>query len=261
MKTHPTRAALTVALASLLGLSGCDLLNQTSAVTGLAPSVDASDLQLRYSPSLEQLGAHFCPKLIAGAEFVCTPLLGSAPAKSAMGFEFGIGLAVANPNEIPIPALDVLLGLTLFQASDTESLGSICVSMCGDDDPDCDGTPKADACTAGTGGGINDIGDFVSALPGLIDDIASGKALDELKKNTIAAGGDVRFDLAFTLGIDQALSVFEKLALPFVESLISGSKPTLDVPVSAKGAFFFNLPAVGRLGVDYGPLDSTWSLL
>ena len=34
----------------------------------------------------------------------------------------------------------------------------------------------------------------------------------------------------------------------------------MSVPVSAEGSVYFNLPVVGRLGVAYGPLTSTWQI-
>ena len=45
---------------------------------------------------------------------------------------------------------------------------------------------------------------------------------------TIAAGGDVILDLSFMLGVDQALGVFEKTALAYVEDLLAGGEALPD---------------------------------
>ena len=61
----------------------------------------------------------------------CTIGLGSPPPQSQLVFEFGVPVTIKNPNNIPIPALDILLALKLFPGQGAEALGSVCVSMCG----------------------------------------------------------------------------------------------------------------------------------
>ena len=115
---------------------------------------------------------------VTALALLCAIVLGSPPPRDRLVFEFGTTITVANPNNIPIPALDVLLALKLFQGQDTEGLGAVCLSMCGANDPACTGAPKAGACTAG-GPGIRTLNDFVSAVPGLISGLASGAATQE----------------------------------------------------------------------------------
>jgi len=257
--------ALTATLTAL-ALGGCDqLLEQLQNgqdPSELAPTVEVGALELRSEPSLEQLGAYYCPKVINDplVSLGCAVTLGSPPPKSTLVFEFGIVVNIHNPNDIPVPALDVLLALTLFDDVNAEALGAICVSLCGTDDPSCDGQPRPGACED-QGDDIRSIDDFVARIPGLIADLASGQAAEELQKSTIAAGGDVSLDLGFVLGVDQALTVFEKTALTYVENLLAGRSASLTVPVRADGTVYFRLPVLGRLGVDFGPFRSTWEIL
>ena len=97
-------------------------------------------------------------------------------------------------------------------------------------------------------------------LPGLIAGLVSGAVQNELRKSTIAAGGDVHLDLAFALGIDQALRVLEKAARNVVNELLAGKQVSLDIPVTASGTVFVSLPAVGRLGVGFGPIQTVWKI-
>jgi hypothetical protein len=258
---------LAALFALTLSLPSCDVLldrlNQLPAATPeLAPEVQVGGLTLRHSPSIEELAAYYCPEVIDDPLVAvgCAVALGPRPPKSTLAFEFGVTLTIHNPNDIPVPTADVLLALSLFEGADAEALGAICVSLCGGDDPSCDGTPKPGACLA-TQDDILTVDDFIAAIPGLIADIASGRAEEELKKSVILAGGDITLDLAFVLGVDQALGVFEKTALKYVEDELAGRSGALSVPVSAEGTIFFDLPVLGRLGVGYGPFKTSWNLL
>lgn len=242
---------------ALLGCGLLDLIDQPGSTT--PPKVTASALELRQRPTIYQLAQYYCPQVVSDAvvRATCSLVLGPPPPTSALGFSFGLKLTLENPNQIPIPALDVLLALTLFDGQQAEALGAVCLSMCGANDPGCDGRPKAGACES-TQPTITKLQDVQARVPGLISDVLSGKALDELRKSTIPAGGNVLIDLTFQLGLDQALRVFQKTALLYVQDLLAGRNAQLMVPVAAHGTVFFDLPVLGRFGVGYGPLRSTW---
>lgn len=256
-----TRPWLTPLIA--LSLASCDeLLNQLPGATPeLAPEVRVGALELRHGPGIGELAAYYCPRVIDDplVSVGCAVALGAPPPRSQLAFEFGITINIHNPNDVPVPTADVLLGLTLFEGRDAEALGAICVSLCGQDDPECDGSPRPGACQLRQDD-ILTLEDFIASIPGLIADIASGRAEEELRKSTILAGGDISLNLAFILGIDQALGVFEKTALAYVEAELEGRSGSLAIPVSASGTVFFDLPVLGRLGVGYGPYGSTWNV-
>lgn len=244
-------------------LASCGLLEGLTNETGSTtpPGVQASALALRRRPTITQLGAYYCPLVVDDSvvRLGCAVIIGSPPPPSELQFQFGINIDIHNPNEVPVPALDVLLALTLFEDQSAEALGAICVSMCGSEDPTCDGRPKPGACES-TQQDIRTLDDFTNRIPSLIEDLVTGRAEQELRKSLIAARGDVHLDLAFSLGIDQALRVLQKVALQFVNDMLSGRNATLAVPVAAEGTVFFKLPVVGRVGVAYGPLKSAWQI-
>lgn len=247
---------------SFASLSGCGLINDLLGQEGQTPpTVEASQLQLRRRPTVMQLAAYYCPQVIDDAivRASCFVILGSPPPSTALIFEFGVSINIKNPNNVPVPALDVLLALTLFQGQGAEAVGAVCLSMCGAQDPTCNGQPKPGACESSQND-IRTLDDFQARIPGLISDVISGQAIDELRKSTIPAAGDVRLDLGFQLGIDQALRVFQKTAVVYVQDLLAGRQAALSVPVTATGTVFFNLPVLGRFGVGYGPLTTTWNI-
>jgi len=76
----------------------------------------------------------------------------------------------------------------------------------------------------------------------------------------LLAGGDISLNLAFILGVDEALNVFQKTAKAYVEAELNGGTGSLAIPVAASGTVFFDLPVLGRLGVGYGPFGTTWNV-
>ncbi|MFO0579968.1 MAG: hypothetical protein U1A78_38845 [Polyangia bacterium] len=256
-------------LATAPSLTGCALVNQVlsgqggAAARAVLPNVQAGQPSLVRSPSLQSLAAYYCPTVVQDqiVRLGCTVALGPQPARDLLVFEFGVPITIANPNNVPIPALDVLLGLKLFPGQNSEGLGSVCVSLCGANAASCTGTPQPGACQA-TNGGIKNLSDFVSAIPGLIAGLASGSIQNELRKSMIPAGGDVRLNLTFPLGIDQALRLIQNVAAPLVTQLAKRQGGGgLDIPVAAEGTVYVNMPVVGKQGIPFGPMQSNWRVL
>jgi hypothetical protein len=278
---NPTRVrfwlsgALGVLLvASLAVTSGCAELNQMlrqvegvgggggGAAKALNPTVSASPMQLVRYPTMRQLGAYYCPVVIRDqiARLGCAVALGPQPPRDQLVFQFSTTITVKNPNNIPVPALDILVALKLFNGQAAEGIGAVCMSMCGTQDPSCTGQAKPGACTAG-GPGIRTVNDFVAAVPGLIAGLASGAVQSELRKSQIAARGDVSLNLTFSLGIDQALRIIEKVVGNLVQDQLQRRNAALEIPVSGEGTVFVQLPIVGRVGVGFGPLQTSWRIL
>lgn len=261
-------AAFMLLLPCLVGAPGCNMLNQLFSNNGPAaqpakrPTVVATPMALQRSPTLMQLAAYYCPYVITDqiARLGCTVALGSAPPREALVFQFGTGITVQNPNNIPVPALDVLVAMKLFSGSQTEGLAAICVSMCGGNEPGCTGAPKPGACSS-SNHDIRNINDFVQRIPGLIEGLVTGQVQNELRKSTIAAGGNIHLNLAFSLGIDQMLRVVQKVAQFYVQELMQRRSTALVIPVSGEGTVFVQLPALGRIGVGFGPLQTSWRIL
>ncbi|HMU38058.1 MAG TPA: hypothetical protein PKE31_03520 [Pseudomonadota bacterium] len=266
------RFVVSCCLLSLIGFSsGCSMFNRmmTDAMgrkineaRANPPVVTAGSPQLVRAPTLAALAAYYCPQVVTDRllRLGCTVAVGAPPSQQQLEFEFAVPVTIKNPNNVPVPALDVLLALKLFPGQNAEALGSVCISMCGANEPSCTGQAKPGACTAGNGG-IKTAADFVRAIPGLIVGLANGTLLNEIKKSLIPAGGDVHLNLAFPLGIDQALRVIQNVIQPVVESLVRKQRSSLEIPVAAEGTVFVNLPVIGRLGVPFGPIQSVWRVM
>jgi len=255
-----------LALALLL-MPACDLGKQIlqselpqQVAEELDPDVTLDPPVLVRGPSLLQVGAYYCPTVINDpiVEISCGLVLGAPPPKSQMEFEFSLPLTIANPNDIPIPTVDVLVALAVFEGAQQEEVGALCVSMCTEDTPDCDGTPSGPNACQDDEDTINSVEDFKERLPGLISDLLTGKTLEELKNWEVPQGGDVKLNMTFTLGIDPAISIFEKVALQYVEALLAGTDTRMEVPIEGSGAVFFRLPIAGKIAVNYGPVKGTW---
>lgn len=255
--------ALTVGLIA----GGCDLgVQLLESQTGqqlaeeLDPNVTLANPTLVRGPSLFQLAAYYCPTIIDDpvVSVTCAITLGAPPPKSDLEFEFSIPLRIENPNDIPVPAVDILVAMTVFEGAQAQEVGALCISMCTEDNPNCDGKPTDPNACKDDEETINSVDDFEQRLPGLISDVLTGKAIEEIKKWDVPQGGDINLDLTFTLGVDPAIAVFERVALQYVEALLSGRSTRMEVPISARGSVFFRLPLAGKIGVEYGPAKGVW---
>lgn len=259
-------------LASVLSASGCAEINRVmnnlgvggaaGAVKAINPTVTASPVQLSRYPSMRLLASYYCPIVITdtAARLGCSIILGAPPPREQLVFEFGTNITIQNPNNFPVPALDVLLSMKLFQGQGAESLGGVCLSLCGSNEPSCNGQPKPGACTA-NGPNIRTMRDVISAVPGLIMGLASGAVQNELRKNSIAARGNVQLTLTFAMGIDQTLRVIQRVMPSLVQSMLGKKQVTLEIPVSAEGTVFVQLPGLGRVGVGFGPFGTVWRVI
>ena len=115
-KTARSLSALLL-LPVLFLLSSCEFLDALGQNVENPPTVQASALQMTRRPSVTQLAAYYCPTVITDStlRLLCTVTLGSPPPTSQLAFHFGIHILITNPNNVPVPALDVLLALGQFR--------------------------------------------------------------------------------------------------------------------------------------------------
>lgn len=265
MLDSDVRFPILLVLVAALALPGCDALCSqldlgaaSCPLPADAPEVSVTHLSLLDAPEPKALAANYCADYFGLiGQIGCEAALGGAPSKSDLGFTFGVGLTMSNPVDVPVPATDVLIELTLFD-DDAAALGSVCVTLCGAGNPNCDGSPKPGACD--TSGGIDSWGEAAAAVPSLISGIATGELGDDLQKSSVPAGGDVNLGLAFTLGIDAALDVIGGAADRFMDDAVLGGDLGIAIPVVVSGEVFFDVPSAGRVGVPFGPFESTWQV-
>ncbi len=174
-------------------LGGCELLD--TGFTGIPgqgpepPSASLRTVALTESPTTGNLAAYFCADFAAGNVLgvgACQAFFGAAPAKVDLKFGFELVFDMANPNSFPVPLVELLLGLKVFEGRDAAELGAVCVSFC---------DPQAEDCGAGLGcrdpgKTVRDIEDFVPTIDDLINiavKAANGTLDDNLKFRVIPA--------------------------------------------------------------------------
>ncbi len=284
-----TRLLSAVALAAALPLAGCELL-EGEGIGGVEPpdppSAELRTVALLERPSNTQLGAWYCHDFADGnflAETGCEVAFGRRPNKPDLKFVFEISFDLGNPNGFPIPMVEILLALNVFEGVDQAALGAICVSFC---DPangaDCD-LAREDACQP-PDKTVRGVEDFLPTVDDLIriandavtgelfedenlsfrvipaagvDQCAEGQAGDEL---TGECPGRAEAFVRFELGIDAMLGILEVVAQDSVDEVLEGDAPAFDIPYSALGTLFFNVPVLGRHAIEFGPHTGVWSL-
>ena len=265
MLANEFRFPMVLVLLAPLALSGCDALcaqlalgEASCSLPADAPEVSVTHLSLLDAPEPKALAANYCSDYFGPiAGIGCEAALGGTPTKSDLGFTFGMGLQMSNPVDVPVPATDVLVELTLFDDG-AAALGRVCVTLCSADNPHCEGVPRLAACDSSEV--IDSWSEAASALPSLISDIATGELSTELQKSSLPAGGDIHLGLAFTLGVDAALEVIGGASEHFMDDALLGGELGIAIPVTVSGKVFFDLPSAGRIGVPFAPFESTWQV-
>ncbi len=264
------------ALAALLMLStaGCPLVSGdggdgSGATLPVMPGAELRAVDLTERPSYEMLGAFYCHDFASGnvlAEIGCETAFGAAPARQSLTFGFTTTFELSNDNDFPIPLLEMLLALDVFEGTGQAALGAVCVSFC--EDPESGDCEMPDEPCKAPDNEVDGIEDFVPTIDDLID-VAVGAINGEdplgdfdsnLGLRFIPAKGNTETAVRFELDLDAMLGLVSELLDQSSSELLRGQTPTFDIPFSAQGSLFFDLPILGRNALGYGPLDGAWSL-
>ena len=228
------QVVLLVSLAFLL--SGCALLENAAGVIP-KPTMTYRQASLVNSPSSSQLLAYYCPSLLGSG--ICSPVLGAAPAKQDLRFDFALDFTVENPTDIDIPTMSLLVATSLFQNEpEVQELGLTCVRFCDDGDASCAAQSAEEACGAGDQLNIDSFDDFVSsATDGLLEGADEG--LDAAYASnfgikTIPANGSQDMQVVFTLGLDPMLNILGKVTDDYVDSYVKNGSAEVEIPYSVR---------------------------
>ena len=265
-------ARLAGAATLALLLPGCPLLggDGSSLRTPEPPTAALRVVNLTSQPRNQELAAYFCSDLVGGnvlTDAACVSAFGRSPLRTDLVFSFELVFDLGNPNDFPIPLVEILLALDVFEGNDAAQLGAVCISFCDPEAEDCV-QAGADACLA-PDKEVSSLEDFVPTLDDLIRigvQAATGTLDDNLKFRYIPAVSDdgtpgaaearVRFDL----GLTAMLGILETVALGSTSDLLAGRAPSFDIPYNVRGSVFFDVPVLGRHALSYGPIDGVWSL-
>ena len=61
-------------------------------------------------------------------------------------------------------------------------------------------------------------------------------------------------------GVDAALDVIGAAADRFMDDAVADGSLGIAIPVMVSGKVFFDLPGAGRIGVPFGPFETTWQV-
>jgi hypothetical protein len=245
-------------------LLGCAVLGGCEQLEGIldvqAPKAALNRLDLVKNPTVNQMAGWGCEEILG--ELFCENTLGlNTPNKNQMQFSFDIVFDLTNPNDnLPIPLVETLLGFTAFDAA---NLGSICVSFCDPEVEDCD--PTVNAVGACDPKGANDVDSPADLIPTVEDLLELGEAvaegeLDNGDWRVIKGGQTLESHIQFDLGIDPFLDIADELIEQAVDDAVDGRKIVLDIPFTAEGTLFFDVPELGREAIGFGPFDDVWTL-
>ena len=167
--------ARTLCAGVALLLCSCDALEGLEGAvdeTPQPPTAEFNRLDLTARPSNDQLGAWFCVDLAPDLPLIserdlCIDFFGPVPEKTDLKFSFDLVFDLGNPNGFPIPLVELLLALSVFEGADQSELGAICVSFC---DPEQGTCPDqgAEACRPADKE-INGIEDFIPTTDELLE--------------------------------------------------------------------------------------------
>jgi hypothetical protein len=254
---------LTMLVSSLM--LGCDFLLPGDGEPGFgslfkAPKVELQQAALTEYPGVGELGAWYCPELIGGGGAIaCDLLLGPAPYEEDMQFLFQVGIDVENPNSYPLPAVELLVSLTLFPDVADQTLGAICLGFCDENDLDCSPEPLAGQCSSDEPELVT-IEDFGAAALNLVFAVVSqgGGVPPELRIRTIPAGESGTMYIALGVSLTTMLDLLETVFYDHWADYVDTGDLAVIIPYRVEGTLWFVVEGLGKIPISFGPLDGEW---
>jgi hypothetical protein len=236
----------------------CDLNGGGGGLLWDEPLIETGQVALTKSPGLDKLAAYYCPEALG--ETTCDLAVGSPPPETDLLFRFDLPLMVTNPNTFAIPAVELLTVIDLFPGEQAQHLAAICVAFCEDGDATCTGDPGAGACSSDEPE-INSIEDFAQAaenyLSVYVESQLSGQVPPELKVRMLAANAESTLHMLFDIAPDPLLQALQKAFLDNIDNVLAGNYE-VTIPYSIQGSLFFVIESVGKIGVNFGPIQGEW---
>jgi hypothetical protein len=261
---------LAVLAAASCILGSCDFLPLDDPDYGIdipqveKPKVTSGEAELVKYPSLQKLGAHYCPLVFGDPITVglCAYALGDVPSDTELIFRFQLPLYVENTNSFPLPAVELLTALSVFPGEDRKQLAAICVSFCEEGDVAC--LEQADGTCSSDEPEISTIDDFVDAALNFItlyiENTVAGEVPPELKVKLIPPNTNGVVLVTFDLAPEPLLEALEIAFTNHLEEVVDGEEVTIKIPYDVEGAIWFVVENFGRFGINYGPIEGEWVL-
>lgn len=252
---RPTTTIVLAVVFLALG-AGCDQLLGTG-LGAQVPTVQLSDSSalLVDPPDVLALAKYFCPDVL-GSEGACLLALGTPPTKEELQFRFQLVFQIDNPNQVPVPTTEILVGLHVYPGQTFGELGGVCTTLCEAGAADCPIPPEG-AC-------VHRAEDLDSAEEFLAAAVVGGLTLatealngqpvgGQLSRYTVPAGDSLELKVTLAIGIDPMLRLLGHTADAYVTQILETGDAALDIPYAVAGRVWFNVPYLGRATVGFGP--------
>ncbi len=256
MTRSPTRLLALTLVA--LSLSSCELLGGFGGLDTVAPlvTVDENTAVLVDPPDAMAVASYYCREVLPAPSDLACALLGPRPRKEQLQFRFQLLFHLDNPNEIPVPTTEILVGLHVFPAQTFGELGAVCTTLCESGAADCP-IPPDGACVERLSD-IDTVEEFlVGAIQGgliLAAEAIGGQPVGQhLGLYTIPQGGRLDLKVTFAIGLDPMIKLLGYTAEEYVLSVVETGEAGFDIPYAVAGRLWFNVPYLGRISVGFGP--------
>jgi hypothetical protein len=264
MDRSPSRTArLLLIAAAAASLTGCEVLSiltgdVIAGDTAIAPVVQLADQEahLTQYPSLSALAKYSCQKLLGTLPCL---VAGTPPSREELEFRFQVVFRIENPNRVPVPATELLVGLRLWPAETYGDIGAVCTTLC---QPGAVGCPiPAGAECVDNPTDVRDLDTFLEAALrgaiGLAWDLANGQdPLDRLAASTVAPGATLDITFTFRIGIDPMLNLIQEAGSSVLIQYLQNGNGELTIPYAVGGKLWFQVPYLGRVAVGIGPFGA-----
>ena len=259
MQNHGSKLAGFLLLSMALCSQGCFLFDSGNPAFP-KPTLAMKSATLVQNPTPDQLLSYYCPQLLSS--LLCAPVFGGPPPKADLKFFFEMRFDAGNSGDLPVPMIEMLLALDVFPGEEQESLGSVCVRFCPADDATCSGEPGPNSCTSDKPD-IDSIEDFGQAIQDFIFAAATGQvdfADENLNMRIIPPGQNIDISVVFGLDVDKVLELLIVFVDKLGNQLLNGQDIVFDIPYSARGTLFFDVPYFGRFPLGFGPFEDVWEI-
>jgi hypothetical protein len=247
---------------ALLG-SGCDIFSGALKGAIKFPTADLLEVDLIDAPTARQAVAWSCYEWLNSATCAVAGF-NRRPSKAEMRFAFDLVFSLTNENEdIPIPLVELLLGITVIEDN---NLGSVCISFCDPESEDCSATANAEgACTVDDDTtDVKEPEDLIPSVDDLLDlahDVIAGDSGEENDAFRIVPPGEtVESHITFELQPETVWGLMEDVLLDAAEDWLAGRAVRLEIPYTAEGTVFFDVPSLGEYALGFGPYEDSFPI-
>lgn len=268
------RSSVALVLALAIGLPGCELLQSTLGgeviqSTGIPPVVGLNGQEARLTsyPSLTSIAKYYCNDLLGPVPCLA---FGAPPSRESLEFKFAVVFHIANPNRVPLPATEILVGLHLWPSLGFGEIGGVCTTFCVPGEAGCP-IPAGQECVD-LATDVQDLETFLAAalrgVLGLAYDLASGvDPASRLAASTIPGSGTLDLTFTFRIGIDAMLAMIKAASQDLLVQVLQSGGGELVIPYAVAGKLWFEVPYLGRVAIGVGPFGAppdaplTWRVL